>query len=552
MQLSVSPRLRRIKHDERGFAMIFAVMIMLICTLLVAAAITAARDDVTFTRNYSNQQRAYFAAVAGIDAYKYQLSANSSYWGTCPKTTAAVKVPGAAEETYEYETLSSSAAIAAGRTCKANETNKINDIIDSADSASGTFHIKAIGTVLNSRCGATSTGKAIPCTREIVATFDHPSFLDYAFVSNYELVDPNTVGLGTAECEHYYEERLKEPKSKCVDFPWISEDAIEGPFHTNDAADISGTPTFGRSGHNDPVEMDEKYYGGTPKINGKGYKYGGPILLPPEAGSELVEEAEIKFKGRTVIVLKEGVPGTMEVKNAGKTEIREFPKNGVLAVQNGTTSCGVTYTPFFPSYTADTECGDVYISGKYTQSLTVIAENDVIINGNITTTGGTGGGEPTGTSTLGLIADKYVRLYHPVKGSCESGKPTSTCKAEESPAGSAGYTCNQENAEASYDAATKELGGSLSNPVVDAALLSTKNSWGVDNFACGKPLGTINIWGSIAEDWRGRVTCCAAGGDYVKSYKWDSRLENDQPPDFLAPTTNSGWKIERETAPPET
>ncbi len=78
------------------------------------------------------------------------------------------------------------------------------------------------------------------------------------------------------------------------------------------------------------------------------------------------------------------------------------------------------------------------------------------------------------------------------------------------------------------------------------------NAWGVDNFACGKPLGPILGWGSIAEDWRGRVTCCAAGGDYVKSYKWDSRLENDQPPDFLAPITNSGWKIERETAPPET
>jgi Tfp pilus assembly protein PilX len=538
MQLIAPPRLHRITRDERGFAMIFAVMIMLICTLLVAAAITAARDDVTFTRTYSNQQRAYFAALAGIDAYKYQLGANTSYWGTCPKTASPVAVPGASAETYTYETLPSTNHTVC-------ESGKLASIIESADSASGTFRIEATGKVLHSKCGASE------CTRSIVATFDHPSFLDYAFVSNYELVDPNTVGLGTAECEHYYEEREKGKGANCVDFPWISEDAIEGPFHTNDAADISGTPTFGRSGHNDPIEMDEKYYGGTPKFNGKGYKYGGPILLPPEAGPELIEEAEVKLKGRTVVILKEGIPGTMEIKNAGKTYTQEFPKNGVLAVQNGTGGCGITYTPFFPSYTTDTECGDVYISGKYTQSLTVIAENDVIINGNVTTTGGTTGAEPTGTATLGLIADKYVRLYHPVKGSCEAGK-TSSCKTEESPVGSAEYTCNQENAEATTDTATKELGGSMTNPIIDAALLSTKNSWGVDNFACGKPLGTINIWGSIAEDWRGRVTCCAAGGDYVKSYKWDSRLENDQPPDFLAPTTNSGWKIERQTAPPET
>jgi hypothetical protein len=142
-----------------------------------------------------------------------------------------------------------------------------------------------------------------------------------------------------------------------------------------------------------------------------------------------------------------------------------------------------------------------------------------------------------------------VRLYHPVTGSCESGKPTSTCKQEESPKGTAQYTCNQQNGAAGESTATKELGGSLENPVIDAALLSTKNSWGVDNFGCGKSLGTINVWGSIAEEWRGRVTCCAAGGVYVKSYKWDSRFEDEQPPDFLAPTTNSGWKVKRETQP---
>lgn len=545
MHVIAFQRHRRTIRDESGFAMIFAVMLMLVCTLLVAAAITAARQDVGLTRVNSDQQRAYFAALAGVDAYKYQLSANSSYWGTCPKTAAEVPVPGAKEETYTYKTLPSTGHATCG------EPVKLTNIIETANSASGTFRIESTGKVPHSKCGTTPTGKAIPCTRTIVASFSHPSFLDYAFVSNYELVDPLTVGRSTTECEHYYKERIKEAKP-CVSFPWISEDAIEGPFHTNDAADITGSPSFGRVGHNDTIEMDEGYYGGTPELNGSGYKEGGPILLPPETGSELITEAEAKFKGRTVIVLKEGTPGTMEVKNAGKTETKQFPANGVVAVVSGAGACESSDTPFFPSYTADTECGDVYISGKYTQSLTVIAERDVIINGNLTTTGGSAGGEPTGTATLGLIADKYVRLYHPVKGPCESGISKvvgSVCKSEETPAGSAQYNCGTENAEANYDSVTKELGGALNNPIIDAALLSTKNSWGVDNFACGKSLGTINVWGSIAEEWRGRVTCCAAGGDYVKSYKWDSRFEDDQPPDFLAPTTNSGWKIKRETQP---
>jgi hypothetical protein len=536
-------RLRTSARENDGFAMIFALVILLICTLLVAAAIRSSTEDVTLTRTYSNQQRAYDAALAGIDAYKYQLNTNTSFWESCPSTKKQeIAVPrstkevaeGALEETYEYETLP-----ATGHSVSECETSKkLASIIDSAGSASGTFRIEATGIVKGSKCS-----REVNCERKIVATFDHPSFLDYAFVSNYELVDPKTVKKTAKECEHYYIERQKEG-STCVAFPWINGDAIEGPFHTNDASEISGQPTFGREGHKDPIEMVQGHYGEEPKINGV-YIKGGEPLYPPTTGAELITEAETKYKGRTVIVLKEG---TMEVKNGGVTKPSvAYPANGVIAVENGTAGCTVEYEPFFPNYETDTECGDVYVSGKYTKSLTIIAQNDVIINGNITTTGGEGGLEPTGASVLGLIADKYVRLYHPVGGGCESGVGGG-CQTTESPAGSAEYTCNQENATATTDTATKELGGALSNPVIDAAILSTENSWGVDNFACGKSLGTIKIWGSIAEDWRGRVTCCASGGDYLKSYKWDTRLENDQPPDFLAPGIKSSWKIERETA----
>jgi hypothetical protein len=533
-------------RDEGGFALIVAIGILLICGLLVAAALAATREDTTLTHTYSNEQRAYFAAIAGIDAYKYQLSVEPNYWTKCPKTTEPLEVPGDKEEKYTYETLPSESS----SVCK---EGTLSTIVESSGSASGTFRIKATGRVPNSKCGKNE------CTREIVATLDHASFLDYAFVSNFEEVDPATVGATSLECEHYYKEREelhnKNLSLKCVGFPWIEGDAIEGPFHTNDAADISGKPVFGRAGHTDPIEMKQGYYGGTPVINGKLKDEKVPTLLPPEANAELIREAGTKYTGRTVIILK---GSTMEVKNSttGTLPSVAIPTNGVIAIVDGSGSCP-NYTPFFPSYTSDKECGDVYVSGKYTSSLTIIAENDVIINGNITTEGGETGGEPTGTATLGLVADKYVRLYHPVMGPCETqGETTSTCKVKESPAGSAEYECSVGNAESTtVDAVTEELGKALKNPIIDAAILSTNNSWGVDNFACPSTgstptLQTIKVWGSIAEDWRGRVTCCAAGGDYLKSYKWDPRLENDQPPKFLAPR-DSEWDVERETAPPE-
>lgn len=533
--------------DEGGFALIFAISIMLVCGLLVAAAFAATREDTTLTHTYSNEQRAYFAAVAGVDAYKYQLSVEPNFWTKCEKTKEPVEVPGDKEEAYTYETLPSEST-----TVHPCEPGVISSVVQSSGSASGTFRIRATGSVPGSKCGHNT------CTREIIATFDHASFLNYAFVSNFEQVDPATVGATSLECEHYYKEReelhSKNKSLKCVGFPWIEGDVIEGPFHTNDAADISGTPIFGREGQNDVIEMKEGYYGGTPLIRGKLKKEKVPTLLPPEANAELIREAEAKYTGRTVIVLN---GTTMTVKNnKGETTTNvAFPANGVIAVVDGTGNCP-NYTPFFPSYTADKECGDVYVSGKYTKSLTIIAENDVIINGNITTEGGESGGEPTGTAALGLVADKYARLYHPVLGPCETqGEITSTCKVKE--VGSAQYECSVGNAEKSNSdpPVTEELGVAMKDPIIDAAILSTNNSWGVDNFACpstgSKPtLETIRVWGSIAEDWRGRVTCCASGGDYLKSYKWDPRLENDQPPKFLAPR-DSEWDVERETAPPE-
>ena len=99
---------------------------------------------------------------------------------------------------------------------------------------------------------------------------------------------------------------------------------------------------------------------------------------------------------------------------------------------------------------------------------------------------------------------------------------------------------------------TNELTGSGSptNMIVDAAILSTKHSWIVDNYLCGTGLGTLTVWGSIAEFWRGPVGR-SPDGYGTKNYNYDERLQTNQPPSFLSPTTTGAWKVERETAPPE-
>jgi hypothetical protein len=809
MRLTRNARLRSLAAREEGFTMLFALLALFVGALLVAAAFSAANGDVKLTKQANLQARAYYAAVAGVERYQYQLTANPNYWIECPKTSEAKTVPGTTDETYTYKTLGSAGAPTG---CTAN---KQTSILETSGNANGTFRILSTGVV-------TYGSKKIE--RQIVATFAHPTFTKYVYESNYELEDPANFEPEPTECEHYYGYRSTHSNAKkeklteaCPPIEFAPEDEVKGPMHTNDASAVcsegSNKPVFGRNSE-DSIEMVEGHYaypngscGNSPEIVGK-YTEGGATLLPPETDSELLESAGYKFNGRTIIKLKSGTPNTMEVTvlENGKpaTTTKVFPTNGVVYVQNSTSGCGLKYTPFDSDTVHDTGCGNVYVSGTYSESLTIASSNDVIINGNLTTTSGSEGGEPSGGATVGLIAENFVRLYHPVKtgyttknvepeseppyestGKCvtlkeaegkvlrpevaeiattgitkgsevagpaglfeagttvsevkstenalklskaakpavkelsggilrktevtgvtttnlavgdeveasggqieagteitkiesgnriilssaanptgktvsgtiksnkevtiatsglavgqevegsgiqsgttisavESGKiilsknatesrttnlkfygetitlkyygekvklkfyvPTGyalnsalgICHAVEKTEGNlydkyiesenlyiencesrSEYTSNgfceyTENTSKSCTSKATNLKpsedpngwGYLENPKIDAAILSTKHSFIVDNWKCGKALGKINFWGSIAQFWRGPVGTGAAG--YLKNYNYDERLAVEQPPSFLSPTSTS-WSLSRETAPP--
>ena len=52
-------------------------------------------------------------------------------------------------------------------------------------------------------------------------------------------------------------------------------------------------------------------------------------------------------------------------------------------------------------------CGDAWVSGTYTTDLTIAAGQRLIVNGDVIT-------RPNSDARLGLIADNFVRVYHPV------------------------------------------------------------------------------------------------------------------------------------------
>jgi hypothetical protein len=119
---------------------------------------------------------------------------------------------------------------------------------------------------------------------------------------------------------------------------------------------------------------------------------------------------------------------------------------------------------------------------------------------------------------LGLIANNFVRVYHPVKN------------------------CSNDSTSGS---------GLLGNLEVDAAILSLNHSWAVDNYGCGSSLGTLTVKGAIAQKFRGTVGTSNGATGYLKNYQYDDRLVFRSPPSFLDPVQAS-WRTARynEQLPP--
>lgn len=544
---------RRLAQAEHGFTMIFAVMVLFIATLLVAGAFAAVEGDVKLTHTTTAQDKAYAAAQAALQVYLYNLNSNSSYWEKC-EHPENIALPGTSDARYSYETLPSAYAEKKAATEKAVakcEASKSVSIIESSNSATGTFRVKATGEAKN---GTSSYEK-----RTIVATFYHPGFLNYVFLSVYEVEDPSTTGANQEKCEKFYPSRNT---SECPGIPFVPSDELNGPFHTDDSVELCGATTFGREGSKDAIEVKGEFYkdpelfgcSSAPKINGEEIT-GSQVseLRPPSTNFELLEASPTKFSGRTVIELEGSQMKVVNSEYPAGTKIA-FPTSGVVYVENAKVGTCPKYTPFAgnETYENDGPCGDVYIKGTYNKSLTIGAQNDVIIAGNLTeeTVAGASA-QPKGAATLGLIANEFVRVFHPVKCSfsCKdernAGATTGTCNytdqaAKEGPPGTWGLSAYPANSG----------WGALKNPVIDAAILSTKHSWIVDHFLCGSNLGILHVWGAIAQFWRGRV-CCATtlepGTGYLKEYNYDERLKTQQPPSFLSPTSTGGWKIERET-----
>ncbi len=509
--------------------MIIALGVMLVTSLLLAAAFTAVNGDIHLSHTDTIQKQAYYAALAGVQEYEAQLQANPSYWETC--ASPASIVPQESNERYEIKLLTASSSKGA-KECLV--TNPFETMIEKTGPQANTFRIESTGCAgLSELKSCEGQPRPTVATRKLVATFQVTGFLNFVYFTRYEDEDPGLYNAPKVCAKHYRSER-----AGCSEIHFRSGDVVNGPFHTDDSPLVKGAATFGRAGHNPPDTVEflhgvvEEECCGVYNTASKKFTKGLELIPPESDGSlETYVEKENEFTGVTHLEL-EGAKNQITVTNAGfnggKPTPISWPANGLIWVKSTSEEekkppCTFKYDPLNSDnareVAEETNCGNVYVSGTYSSSLTIGAGNDLIINGNIypTSVAGKLGSEPTGTATLGLIANNYVRIYHPLT--------TEKCE---------GGTENKEP-------------GSLKNPWIYAAILSTNHSFVVDNYNCGKEFENLNVYGAIAQNYRGIVGLIGSSG-YTKNYNYDDRLAVDEPPYFLSPL-NAGWKVARMTAP---
>ena len=341
----------------------------------------------------------------------------------------------------------------------------------------------------------------------------------------------------------------------CSTISFRSGDRLAGKIHTNDSVSLTGAASFvsQRAGDVFGSSWDAATATVKPPVAGKLYFdgtadpasctgcmapiYEAPMTLPPD-NREIASYADktangegCLYTGPTQLTFKPD--GSVDVRSPASTDASVLntacgsaatfgtgatqnvrPANGVIYVR-GISSGGCSSTDLGFKLTEAETCldGNAFVSGTVAGRFTVGASNDINIVGNTVYSTGT---SSTSVDSLGLIANGFVQVYHPVTAD-----------------GNGGYT--------------DDAGGRFTLPAggsgieIDAALLSVKASITVQNYTRGSPLGTLRIIGTLAQKFRGPVSLNGATG-YIKDYIYDARLLTQPPPFFLDPDS-AKWKV---------
>ena len=151
--------------------------------------------------------------------------------------------------------------------------------------------------------------------------------------------------------------------------------------------------------------------------------------------------------------------------------------------------------------------GDAFVSGSVVKAVsgqvTIAAENYIWVTSDLKY-------KDPASDVLGLVGQNAVWVWNPYMIT----------------------TCSGNNCPASTDASYLALSGRE----IDAAVISVKHTFQVQNYDKGDPQGQLTVLGAIAQTYRGTVGTSSGGTPvtgFLKNYSYDARFRSIAPPKFL-------------------
>lgn len=463
-------------------------------------------------------------------------------------------------------------------------------------------------------------------------------FLDYLEFTDLELVDQNWYdqqqGKNITDCYNntntgHFVYNYNDDASDCgpLDNYWTTGSVLDGPVRSNDDYYLCGTPEFEAAiVSDDPTAKvgpnGGKYwtdpYGqcGTdnPVFDGLAAKASpnpgtisggqGLIVMPStdsavlsyaqsSTGCYYVGPTDIQLQGSQMVVVS---PMSSSLSDASRcvspltsgvpTPI-SIPAGGVIYVDNTAANCSTIFGSstlnwaLSPALPAGDSCttthgpGDVFMQGTVTGGLTVVSADNVFVTGDLTYTNGEGSNSQ---DVLGVIANNYIEIDHPVNSSGNNlvgaetfynatvnghnvnvtvnGPADYQCSTAGAMAGSSGCNTPKAGTQCTLTGVLNTQHGQLDcNVTIDAALLSLNHSVGVQNYGTGNPFGTLNVNGALAQEYMDiEGTFGSNQNNYITQnvptplltgmnsvYTYDQRLAHLSPPHFLDPSY-AQWK----------
>ncbi len=546
--MTTTPTRARLR-DESGVALVSVLGLALAMSLLVAASLAHALGGLRDAAREEDWTASLHAAEAGIDDYLFRLNNGDNYW-----QYSDTHLPADGNTAFTAETS------VAG---PANDSDFQYTVDISELATQGVIKVQSKGTHQGEE-------------RTVDVQLRRRGFLDYLYFTDLETRDPALYPTSGSRDQDWAEANCNVYKyngrhADCTSIYFYSGDTINGPVHTNDIIQISGSPTFLQDTSSswsitEAADCSHQRWQGSGSPNfptACSPTYADPLVMPPSNASIKLEtrgdlgRTGCLFTGPTSIefVMSGSTPQMKVISplssatNCGAAvdgSATNLPDNGVIYVQNlpssssdpnYSTACngGSPTHPLdshlSPGDEADYDCadGDVFVWGEVGDRVTLAAANNIYVVADLTLD------DNTGLDVIGLVANNYVQAYHPY------GSEPYECGSRRRP-----RTCyrSAQNLEEYF---TTSSGRSIGDREIWAAIVSVDHSFTVQNYTDGDPLGDLTVFGAIAQKYRGPVgTFYTSSGNpasgYDKDYNYDDRLRYISPPHFLDPV-KSAWQV---------